>query len=288
MGIQAHSLKEIISLKDKIFGEILLISKLRLYLHPKEIITINSLLPSNLNDLFENYQFGDFAEFYLSKILDNINITTIDYSNYEGANLIHDLNVPISSDFYNKYSLIVEGGTLEHLFNFPVAIKNMMLILKRNGFLIINTPSNNQSGHGFYQFSSELFYRVFSIENGFEIKKIYFLKSSYPSVELSINKILVMPLDVLEDGIRAQYLSCLPIMLFILVEKINLNELFTKPILQSDYVLNWNQRNSYSLMLKISKIIKFIPHNLKMHLKGLHENYIYNLRNKKKFTKLND
>jgi hypothetical protein len=34
------------------------------------------------------------------------------------------------------------------------------------------TPANNQMGHGFYQFSPELFFRVFSQENGYLLRAL--------------------------------------------------------------------------------------------------------------------
>ena len=67
----------------------------------------------------------------------------------------------------NKYTLVIDGGCLEHIFNFPVAIKNCMEMLQEGGHFIGITPANNLMGHGFYQFSPELYFRIFSKENGF-------------------------------------------------------------------------------------------------------------------------
>lgn len=100
-------------------------------------------------------------------------VTSLDASKYEGAAVIHDLNKPVPDDLIEKFDLVVDGGTLEHVFNFPMAIENAMKMVKIGGHLILVTPANNQCGHGFYQFSPELFYRILSPGNGFELLRMY-------------------------------------------------------------------------------------------------------------------
>ena len=48
-----------------------------------------------------------------------------------------------------------------------------MEMVKRGGHFIGVTTLNNFCGHGFYQFSPELYYRVFAPGNGFEVVKMY-------------------------------------------------------------------------------------------------------------------
>jgi hypothetical protein len=92
---------------------------------------------------------------------------SVDVSTYEGATIIHDFNEPLPAKFYDQYDLVFDGGTLEHVFHFPQAIHNAMLMLKPGGWYTAFTPGNNWFGHGFYQFSPELYYRAFSRQNGF-------------------------------------------------------------------------------------------------------------------------
>ena len=79
------------------------------------------------------------------------------------------MNIPISDSSKDKYTVVIDGGSLEHVFNFPIAIKNCMEMLQVGGYFISLAPANNMLGHGFYQFSPELFYRIFSKENGFSV-----------------------------------------------------------------------------------------------------------------------
>ena len=75
-------------------------------------------------------------------------VDSMDASDYEGANIVHDLNLPIPPALRERYDLVWDGGTLEHIFNFPVAIFNAMHMVKVGGHLLLETPTNNQCGHG--------------------------------------------------------------------------------------------------------------------------------------------
>ncbi len=111
-----------------------------------------------------------FAEPFL-RLLGAADICSVDASPYEGASVVHDMNVPIPDMLRNAFSAVVDAGTLEHVFDFPRAIKNCMEMVREGGHLLLVTPANNFMGHGFYQFSPELFFRICSAENGFEVVK---------------------------------------------------------------------------------------------------------------------
>ena len=84
-------------------------------------------------------------------------VVAIDNSSYEGAGIVADMNAPINASLKDRFSAIIDGGCLEHVFNFPQAIRNCMEMLSVGGHFIGITPANNFCGHGFYQFSPELY-----------------------------------------------------------------------------------------------------------------------------------
>lgn len=98
-------------------------------------------------------------------------VVSYDYSNYEGATFLHDMNVPISDMHKEKYNVVFDGGTLEQVLHYLIALKNAMEMVKTGGNLILITPSNNYNGHGFYQFSPDLFFTILE-GNGFTIEDI--------------------------------------------------------------------------------------------------------------------
>jgi SAM-dependent methyltransferase len=99
-------------------------------------------------------------------------VDAMDNSDFEGAKLLHDLNQPIPPEWKAQYDAVIDGGTLEHVFNFPVALRNVMEMVRPGGRLFIHNIANNFCGHGFYQFSPELFYRTLSPENGFCVERM--------------------------------------------------------------------------------------------------------------------
>jgi hypothetical protein len=99
-------------------------------------------------------------------------VDSMDYSPFESATQIHDLNEPVPFALHEKYSVVFDGGTLEHVFDFPIAIRNCMEMVKQGGHFLAVTPANNFCGHGFYQFSPELYYSLFTEASGFEVQLI--------------------------------------------------------------------------------------------------------------------
>jgi SAM-dependent methyltransferase len=99
-------------------------------------------------------------------------VDSIDYSDYEKCTIIHDMNNPILDNF-QKYDTIFDGGSLEHIFNINQALKNVSLLCKPGGQIIHSLPANNQCGHGFWQFSPELFLSLYSEKNGYLNTEVY-------------------------------------------------------------------------------------------------------------------
>ena len=159
-------------------------------------------------------------------------VDIVDISDYEGANVLQDLNLPIPPRLNERYDLIVDGGTLEHVFNFPMAIENIMRMTKVGGEVLLFSPSNNYCGHGFYQLSPELYFRVFSPDNGFEMRRIYVnCGNRYYHV--------ADPVDV--HG-RVELTNSRMALLMVHARKIARVPEKLQPPQQSDYVTTWAER----------------------------------------------
>lgn len=156
----------------------------------------------------------------------------IDNSKYEGASVIHDLNFPIPSQLKERYDCLIDGGALEHIFNFPVALKNCMEMVAVGGHLILITPWHNFSGHGFYQFSPELFYRCLSPENGYQIETM-FMNEKRKWFQITDPSLINQ---------RVEYYGEDQILLFITARRINEAEIFKKWPQQSDYATAWRAK----------------------------------------------
>jgi SAM-dependent methyltransferase len=173
-------------------------------------------------------------------------VLAADASAYEGAELIHDFNQPVPPAMEQQFNLILDGGTLEHIFDFPTAIRNCMRMLRVGGRLILFTPANNYFGHGFYQFSPELFYRVLSPESGFEVERLQAMvdtagfsrvlgvKYAFPITGRRYD--VADPRQVKD---RVLLVNNEPVLLFIQARRVRLVEPLQTPPQQSDYVGQW-------------------------------------------------
>lgn len=125
----------------------------------------------NFHSLINKFNIYDYSESLFQNLRNNVDVDSIDNSNYEGANIIHNMNVPFLS--YKKYQYIYDGGTIEHIFNIPNVIENVINMLDVDGLFVSVTCNNNFSGHGMYQFSPEFFLSSFNEKYGMKIEAIY-------------------------------------------------------------------------------------------------------------------
>lgn len=96
------------------------------------------------------------------------NVISLDFSDYEHADIIHDLNKPISKKLESKYDIIFDSGSVEHVFSIEKALRNFVSMLKPRGLIIQHSPID-MIDHGYYNFTAELFEDFFTVNN-FEIK----------------------------------------------------------------------------------------------------------------------
>lgn len=96
-------------------------------------------------------------------------VQSLDYSSYEGADHIVDLNsAHMPEELVGAFDFIVDGGTIEHVFHLPNVLNNIFSMLRVGGRILHLAPSSNHIDHGFYMFSPTLF-MDFYCANKFEI-----------------------------------------------------------------------------------------------------------------------
>jgi hypothetical protein len=187
----------------------------------------------------DEHRWEDYVDGFLRDFLGATSITILDASSYEGADTIHDMNTPVPEAWHSQYDVVIDGGSLEHIFNVPTAFANLANMLKVGGTIFVNTPANNLMGHGFYQFSPELMFRVFSPANGFAIENVLLYEADYPSVELNKKRTVYKVVDPDEVRQRVGLLNKKPVMMMVEAAKIRDTPMFATPPLQSDYVALW-------------------------------------------------
>lgn len=71
------------------------------------------------------------------------------------ADIKHDLNKPISKKYHNKYKVIIDIGTIEHIFDTRQCLENYFRMISNNGIFVLVTPVNGYFGHGLHVFNPE-------------------------------------------------------------------------------------------------------------------------------------
>jgi hypothetical protein len=207
---------------------------------------------------------GDFAEPYFT-FLGAKKVDSLDYSDYQQASIIHDMNLPINNDLKEKYSIVIDGGTLEHVFNYPVAVKSCMEMVRIGGHLILATPANNFPGHGFYQFSPELFFSLLGECNGFSETRLFMQDDRYRWFEVRNPQNIKCRVDICIAKNNPSLLYVVSKKIGSTPEKLN--------VLQSDYVDVWENKPSSGLgkrkmdEMLVSFARRFIPSDLRKFIK---------------------
>lgn len=215
------------------FDRVLTIGHLELYLSKKQIEHLcNYMHVSSDPSVIAREKYADelFKELFRAK-----NVLSLDVSSHEACDIIHDMNLPIETSYHRQFDVVIDGGSLEHIFNFPVAIANCMNMVKKGGSLFIFSMANNHMGHGFYQFSPDLFFRVFQAANGYEIRNVILEEHSFPGAELSARTKCYSVADPEIVGGRVGLVSKRPVTIMVHAVRKKIVDIFPNFPIQTDY-----------------------------------------------------
>lgn len=95
-------------------------------------------------------------------------IHAMDFSAYENADIIFDLNKDLPESMREKYDYVINGGTLEHIFDVSKAMCNISDMVRPGGVAVHIVPFGGMANHGFYSFSPT-FFQDYCAVNGFDI-----------------------------------------------------------------------------------------------------------------------
>jgi SAM-dependent methyltransferase len=113
--------------------------------------TLEPIEPNTVSNRWTGQESID--DISLFKALGFTKIDALDFVDREGANFVHDLNIPVPASLKAKWDVIYDGGTLEHVFDIKCAFANIHNMLKVNGIIVHELPVNGFVDHGFWQLS---------------------------------------------------------------------------------------------------------------------------------------
>ncbi len=196
MGIDIHALNFLRYVtKKRTLGRVATIGRQSLLVSRRELARV-------LGVSWKDTNLGLYSEELLKKHFGATLVDSYDYSGYEGATHIVDLGKPIVPS-----GLCASGGQIVHVL-----------------------PANNFCGHGFWQFSPELFFSLYSDASAYSETGVFLAdlrdKGKWFEVEQPKN------------GRRAEVISSGP--LYVMCMTTKLGEIFPENIQQSDYVYHWD------------------------------------------------
>lgn len=278
MGVNLHSLNFLLlNSKRREFGKTLTLGKLKIYVDEFNIKKI-------LND--KNYKKQKYIDEVLINYFGSTQVDVLDINDYEGANIIHDLNIKIPEKLEDKYDTILDFGTLEHIFDVKTAIENISLMSKKNGMILHVSPTNNFCGHGFYQFSPEFFNTVYSLNKSYKNTEI-FLSNTYDSKNwYKLKEFNNKRINVQSD--QETYVLC---------KTIIVNKNISNQLQQSDYKEKYKERknindiknNNFNIRKLFIMLNNFFPFLGKLYniIRKKNDRRTLYIENNKKLQKLN-
>lgn len=126
----------------------------------------------------------DFSFRNLKELLTNKGLKKIESLDLFDPNsdIKHDLNSPIPRKYHNKYKVVIDIGTLEHVFDTKQCLENYFRMVSEKGIFVLVTCVNGYFGHGLHVFNPEvlidsleknnfkIIFKKFSSSTGIEIE----------------------------------------------------------------------------------------------------------------------
>ncbi len=193
--------------------------------------------------------YGDYADAFLREAVGVERLDALDASDYEGATVLHDLNRPLPAALAQRFDAVIDGGTLEHVFDVPAALRAYMGMLRVGGSLFLSTPANNLCGHGFYQLSPELYSTASSCQSEASVSSTSrFVEAVYPGIELRPARRAVAVVDPDAVAERVTLTGRRPVMLLVQAKKLeHHDDPFADAPQQSDYAARWREGRAHEL-----------------------------------------
>jgi hypothetical protein len=98
------------------------------------------------------------------------------------ADIRLDLNKPVPEKYRERFKVVIDIGTLEHIFDTRQCLENYLRMVKTGGLFTLVTPINGYFGHGLHVFNPEGIKEALKINN-FEILYCKYITSTGYEVE---------------------------------------------------------------------------------------------------------
>ena len=115
-------------------------------------------------------------------------------------------------------------------------MKNAMEMVSVGGHFLGVGPGNNFPGHGFFQFSPELYWRIFSEENGFAVEEVTVCETRRNAPSYRIE-------DPAINGRRIELTNSRPLYVMVRARRLQVAEIFKTTPQQPYYAAAWSSHS---------------------------------------------
>jgi hypothetical protein len=153
-------------------GSVLMIGRQTIHLTPErfaelmreEGMSIDPAIPVSLDTTTQKGAGRGFiSDAYFFKVLGADNVIAIDVSDYEGAEIVHNLDTPIPAHLEGKFDFICNGSVLDNMFNPIMGLTNISKLLAPAGRVIHFEHSSNTVNNAYLQFSPNWFFDYYVV-----------------------------------------------------------------------------------------------------------------------------
>lgn len=161
-------------------GNVLFVGRQTVFLDEKSLnallIKHGLTLPAGFKYEFDDETRSADGKHFISDrcFMQSIGIDKVDFldvTDYEGADIVHDLGHPVPDMLSNRYDFIYNGGCLDNMFNPGVALINFSKMLRPGGRVICLESA--MSWNSPYLMYSPGWFWDYYVTNGFADCKIY-------------------------------------------------------------------------------------------------------------------
>lgn len=196
-----------------ITGDILTVGRQTIYFTPEQILAFmrshgldtSAIDPGSLErdtstlDPWAGHETANLiSDTALFRLVTQGTLHALDRSDYEGADIIHDLSQPLPPNLHNVADFVVDGSTLDNTFNPVQTLKNYCELLRPGGrLLMINAFSGDSTP---YCIMPPMWYLDYFVMNKFVDAKIYVFV--YRREEPQSYNVFVLDLDYVQEHKR--------------------------------------------------------------------------------------
>jgi SAM-dependent methyltransferase len=121
-------------------------------------------------------------------------VASLDYPGTQDATIEHDLNAPLDPVHFGRYDVVLDVGTLEHVFDAATYMATMARLVRPGGQVLHLSPTQGGTNHGLYCFQPTFFFSYYRT-NGFVDLEAHLVELPSTQSDAADERVRVIPIE---------------------------------------------------------------------------------------------